>query len=98
MNSCLEGYYSDGSATDCSPTDAGKFNGLSDDKSTQQTAASGKWALAGDIEERNCPAGSYCAAGVKTECQPGKYCPEGVGTESTPSGSGMVMNEAGLWY
>ena len=95
MNVCRAGYYSEANAENCSPTEDGKFT--ANDGDAQSTAADSKWAILGDIEERDCPYGDYCVGGVKTECSAGKYCPKGSSSEQTPT-IGMVMNEPGLWW
>ena len=93
---CKKGYHSSGGAENCSTTTAGKFT-AANQASSETTSGSGKWALAGDIEERDCPRGSHCTGGVKTTCSQGKYCALGASSETSPT-NGMDMSVAGLWY
>ena len=81
---------------ECTPTVDGTYTG--DNASSSITAANTKWAMAGDIEERDCQGGYVCMAinGEKRKCTAGNYCEPG--SEEKPIGGGHVHNEPGLWY
>jgi len=74
--SCPVGYYmaTGGSKGPCDPCPEGR-QCSSPGTITPALCADGYWAVQGSASCVNCPAGYYCASGVKTECPEGKYCP-----------------------
>jgi hypothetical protein len=91
---CSAGYESAGSLSSCGLSTPGQ---VTDDAGATQDCTDGKWTIAGQTNEFDCPAGFHCATGVKTECQNGEVCAQGE-SNMTPAAAGTVGDETGLFY
>ena len=97
MVQCRPGYVSPGGQPACSSTSPGQYSSADGAGPAGTAAGDSSWSLAGDIEERDCEPGYYCASGAKTECSEGNYCPSASSSEQA-IGAGNVHDERGLWY
>ena len=76
---CPAGYYKEGTGS-AGPCDLVPEGHYSTGTGAKIACADGQWTAAGGKDLSvcvDCPAGYYCASGVKTECGTGKYCAAG---------------------
>ena len=84
----------------CESVAAGSTSGVGVDNLAGTATGSGKWTRAGSQATNDifdCPAGSYCDAGVITTCPAGTFCVEGSSTDADAP-AGTVQDEGGLTF